>query len=215
MRILPRSLMLLLCGLWLLAGCQSSSVQAPAPLPLPDLTVGVAPFTQPVQSTQLLAGYVPEQQGHVPAEELQKLDELLADKLAATGRRYTFLPPSAADGPLQQDGQGRRSALATWMQQAREAGVDILLVPQIIDWRERVGGTAGVVTPAAVTADFFLIDAREPGALLQRSHYAVEQQALSNNLLSMGAFLKRKGKWITAEELTGEAMAKAIKEFGL
>lgn len=214
MRILPHSLMLILCGLCLLAGCQSS-VQAPAPLPLPDLTVGVAPFTQPVQATQLLAGYVPEQQGRIPAESLLKLDDALADKLAATGRHYTILPRSVADGPLLEDGQGRRSALATWIQRAREAGVDVLLVPQVIDWRERVGGTAGVVTPAAVTADFFLIDAREPGALLQRSHYAVEQQALTSNLLSMGSFFKRKGKWITAEELTAEGMAKAIKEFGL
>lgn len=210
---LPRPLLFLFCGLLLLSACQSS-VQAP-PMPLPDLTVGVAPFTQPTGATELLAGFVPEQQGRIADDALLTLDDMLSGKLAATGRQYVFLPHSAAAGPLLQDAQGRRSALATWAQRAREAGVDILLVPQIIDWRERVGGTAGVVTPAAVTVDFFLVDAREQGALLQRSHYAVEQQALANNLLSMKSFVQRKGKWVTAEDLTGEGMDRAIKEFGL
>lgn len=214
MRILSlRSLLLTLCGLLLLSACQSS-VQEP-PLPLPDLAVGVAPFTQPTQAVDLLAGYVPEQQGRIPSEALPRPDDALAAKLTATGRHYVFLQHNAVEGPLLQDDQGRRSALATWVQRARDAGVDVLLVPQVIDWRERVGGTAGVITPAAVAIDYFLIDARDGGTLLQRSHYAVQQQALASNLLGVKAFFQRKGKWITAEELAAESMDKAVKELGL
>ena len=33
-------------------------------------------------------------------------------------------------------------------------GVDLLIVPQILDWRERAGSSAGVKTSAAVTIDF-------------------------------------------------------------
>lgn len=214
MRIPPlRSLLMALCGLLLLSACQSQ-VQAP-PLPLPDLTVGVAPFTQPTQATELLAGFVPEQQGRVPAETLSGLDDALAARLGATGRQYVFLPRDAVEGPLLQDDQGRRSALATWVQRARAAGVDVLLVPQVLDWRERVGGTAGVITPAAVAADYFLIDTRDGGSLLQRSHYAVQQQSLASNLLGVKAFFQRKGQWVTAEQLAAESMDKAVKELGL
>lgn len=208
-----RSLFLALCGLMLLSACQSQ-VQTP-PLPLPDLTVGVAPFTQPSQATELLAGFIPEAQTRVPAETLPELDDALAATLSATGRRYVFLPRDAADGPLLQDAQGRRSALATWVQRARAAGVDVLLVPQVLDWHERVGGTAGVITPAAVAIDYFLVDARDGGVLLQRSHYAVQQQSLASNLLGVKAFFQRKGQWVTAGQLAAESMDKAIKELGL
>lgn len=208
-----RSLLIALCGLFLLSACQSR-VEAP-PLPLPDLTVGVAPFTQPIQATELLAGFVPDPQGRIPAEALPELDDALAAKLNATGRRYAFLQHNAVEGPLLQDEQGRRSALPTWVQRARAADVDVLLVPQVLDWRERVGGTAGVLTPAAVVIDYFLVDARGDGTLLQRSHYAVQQQSLASNLLGAKAFFQRKGKWVTAEELAAESMDKAIKELGL
>lgn len=197
----------------LLGACQSH-IEAP-PLPLPDLRVGIAPFTQPTQATELLAGFVPEEQGRIPAEAAQELDDALAEKLERTGRRYTFLSPGAVQGPLLQDEQGRRSALATWVQRAREADVDVLLVPQVVHWQERVGGEAGVVSPAAVVVDYFLLDARDKGALLQRSHYAVQQQALAENLLTIRAFFQRGGKWVSAAELAGESMDKAIKELGL
>lgn len=197
----------------LLSACQSQ-IEAP-PLPLPDLRVGIAPFTQPTQATELLAGFVPEAQGRIPAEAAQELDDTLAVRLENTGRRYSFLPPGAVQGPLLEDGQGRRSALATWVQRAREADVDVLLVPQVIDWRERVGGEAGVVSPAAVVIDYFLVDARNDGALLQRSHYAVRQQALAENLLTIKDFFQRGGKWVSAAELAGESMDKAIRELGL
>lgn len=207
----PRFLCAALFGL--LCACQSQ-IEAP-PLPLPDLKVGIAPFTQPTQATELLAGFVPEEQGQIPAEAAQELDDALAEKLERTGRSYSFLPSGAVRGSLLEDGQGRRSALATWVQRARAAGVDVLLVPQVIHWQERVGGEAGVISPAAVVIDYFLVDARDNGALLQRSHYAVRQQALADNLLTIRAFFQRGGKWVSAAELAGESMAKAIKELGL
>lgn len=206
-RFLCTALLVLLCA------CQSQ-IEAP-PLPLPDLRVGIAPFTQPTQATELLAGFVPENQGRIPAEAARELDDALAEKLERTGRRYIFLSPAIAQGPLLEDEQGRRSALATWTQRARAEGVDVLLVPQVLHWQERVGGTAGVVSPAAVTIDYFLVDARDSGALLQRSHYAVRQQALAENLLTIKAFFQRGAKWVSAAELAGESMDKAIKELGL
>lgn len=211
-----RTFSTLLCGccLLLLSACQSTT-QAPA-VPLPDLLVGVASFTQPTRTVELLAGYVPIAQNTVQQETLYSLDTKLREMLGSTKRSYVFLThPKNEALQASQDSQGRRSALSMWVQEAKAAGVDILLVPQVVDWRERVGGAGGVVTPAAVMVDFFLIDARGEGALLQRSHFAEEQSSLSSNLLSMGSFFKRKGQWVSAEELSMEGMARAIQEFGL
>ena len=42
-----------------------------------------------------------------------------------------------------------------------------------------------------------------------------KQLGLSENLLNMGSFLKRKGQWVTAEDLSVESMRKAVKDLGL
>ena len=81
--------------------------------------------------------------------------------------------------------------------------------------QERVGGEAGAVSAAAVNEDFYLIDARKPEALLQRSHFAEEQQSLVNDLTQIGSFFRRGGKWVSALELAGEGMDKAVEEIGL
>lgn len=89
-------------------------------------------------------------------------------------------------------------------------GVDLLIVPQILDWRERAGA-ARVTTSAAVNMDFYLIDVREPGALVSRSHFKEKQVGLSDNLMNFDTFLKRGAKWLTVQELAMEGMQKMIK----
>ena len=119
------------------------------------------------------------------------------------------------DGPMAKDERGRRNALVTWAERARRAGADMIVVPQVIVLHERVGGEAGAVSAAAVNEDFYLIDARKPEALLQRSHFAEEQQSLVNDLTQIGSFFRRGGKWVSDIELAGEGMDKAVGEMGL
>ena len=114
------------------------------------------------------------------------------------------------------DPRERNGALAHWAKIGKDMGVDLLIVPQILDWRERAGSSAGVTTSAAVNMDFYLIDVREPGgALVSRSHFKEKQVGLSDNLMNFDTFLKRGAKWLTAQELAMEGMQKMIKEFGL
>lgn len=204
---------LLLIGTSLLTACQTKTPQAA--YPLPELSIGVAPFSQPTQSVQLMAGFIPERQGLAPEEDLRVLDGAFMSKLNVTGRSFRELGDEVTRLALADDKQGRRSMLAAWVGHARAAGVDLLIVPQVIDWHERVGGAGGVMTPAAVTVSFFLVDARGEGALLQRSHFQEQQQALADNLLNLGSFVQRRGRWLTAGELVEEGMDRAIREFGL
>ena len=79
---------------------------------------------------------------------------------------------------------------------------------------ERDGGEAGVVKPAAIVMDMFLINVQS-GTLLGRSHYDEIQAPLAANLLESGKFFSRGGKWVLATELAKEGMQKAVKELGL
>lgn len=197
----------------LLAGCQKDELQSR--FIMPDLVVAIAPFTQPTQTSELLSGFIPEGQKEVSAKKLAELDALFHSKLHGKTHKFVFLSHADIAGPMAKDERGRHSALVTWAERAVKAGADMIVVPHLIELQERVGGEAGVITAAAVNEDFYLIDARKPYTLLQRSHFAEEQQPLVSNLAKIGSFFRRGAKWISDVELAGEGMDKAVKEMGL
>lgn len=226
MRLRTRSLALSLLSLLLcigLSACQKHV--APHQLQGASLSIGVAPFIQPLTRVDLLAGYIPETQERLTPDQLAALDSLFQARLQNRRADFRFLSRSSLPSAPATDAQGRRSALATWIDYARRQEVDLLVLPMILDWRERQGGDMGVTSPASVNMDVFLLDTRDPSArslpgggeipVVQRSHYAETQEALTSNLLDIGEFFKRKGKWVTAETLCGEGMDKAILELGL
>ena len=116
---------------------------------------------------------------------------------------------------MARDDRGRRSALESWAQLARKAGADMIIVPQLIELRERVGSKAGVVSAASVNEDFYLVDARTPAALVHRTHFSEEQKPLSSDITRISSFFKRGGGWVSATELAAEGMDKAVRELGL
>lgn len=196
----------------LFAGCQKAQR---GPAPLPALKIGVTEFTQPTTTVDLMAGYIPEDQHKVSTEVQLDLGQAFAEELKkGTTRAFTYVRSNAKgiDTAAHKPGQGQ--ALVYWTELGRAAGVDLLVVPQVIDMVEREGGDAGVVTPARVTLDFYLIDVRE-GSLVARSRFDERQTGLADNMLDMPKFLSRGGKWLTALDLSREGMRKAIKEFGL
>jgi hypothetical protein len=211
MRIFARIVLLVAaaCGIFLLPGCQPEKRPA---APLPDLRIGIAPFTQPTSTLDLLAGYIAEDQGKISPESLISLDDVFADILRTTKRAYTFIK---SEGVVLKRKNGDSTAFDHWVNVAKANNVDLLIVPMVIDWHQRDGGEMGVRDPAEVKIDFFLFDARDSGQLLQRSHFSEKQKDLASNMLNVNTFIKRGGKWLTAEELTREAMLKAAREFGL
>lgn len=207
-----RHFLLVLCSLCLLAGCQKAAEQQR--LIMPDLVVAIAPFTQPTQTTELLSGFIPEDQKKISEQTLNSLDALFRERLNPAKHPYVFLSDADIRGDMARDNRGRRNALVTWAERARKVGADMIIVPQIITMQERVGSKAGAVTAAAVNEDFYLIDARDPVTLVMRSHFAEEQKSLASDITKIGLFFKR-GGWVTAQELAAEGMDKAVEEFGL
>ena len=197
----------------LLSGCQKDEGQSR--FIMPDLVVAIAPFTQPMQTSELLSGFIPEGQEEIPFEKLAALDTLFHSKLHGQNHKFVFLSQADIDSPMAKDERGRRNALVTWAERAVRAGADMIVVPHIVELQEREGGSAGVISAASVNMDVYLIDARKPYTLLQRSHFAEEQQPLANDLTKIGSFFRRGGKWVSDIELAGEGMDKAVEEMGL
>lgn len=207
-------LILCLLGLFMVAGC-SKSTQPPQ---LPPLTMGLAMFTQPTNTGDLLAGYIPSDQYKVSPETLDKLDadfekllmtetQRVYTKGAASRQCYEIVRAQHKDEPL--------NALEFWNQVGICMKTDVLIIPQVIDWTPREGGDMGAFQSAGVNMDFYAlsVDVEEPA--VSRFHFEETQESLSNNLLNIKKWFKRKGKWITAEQLAEEGMRQAITELGL
>lgn len=178
--------------------------------------IAVAPFTQPRDISQLIMGQLPQPQALAARDVLIAQDRQLRDVLYTTTKRsYDFLPRTRPLPDLKRFHTSERpQALPLWVEYARKTSADILFIPQVLTWRDRQGLAAGVTEPAHVRLEFFLLNIKE-GNIIGHSVYEVEQQGLTENLLNVGDFFKRQGKWVTAEELAREAMIKAVKDLNL
>ena len=193
----------------------SCSTPKQPPMPLGSLRIGLAYYTQPESTSDLLAGYMTEEVHPVDPKITAELDSLLVDVLAKESKN-SFVPAGVAMDCARktQVANTKQAALRKWAAVGRCVGVDLLVVPQIIEWRERVGSGVGVVTPAKVVMDTYVVDVRNE-SLISRSRYDETQSALSSNILDAGKFVKRGGKWVSTQELAREGMVKAVKELGL
>lgn len=188
------------------------------PMPVGNLKLGLAFFTQPADPNDMLAGYLVEDAPRVEDKVLNEMDALFASVLAEESKNSFRSRESALKCSKSVAPQGGRSnniaALRTWSSIGRCMGVDLLVVPQLLEYREREGGDYGVVSPARVHMDIFVLDVRNE-TLISRSPFDETQSALTTNLLEADKFFKRRGKWITAHDLAREGMVKAVKDLGL
>ena len=199
-----------------LGACQKRTPKEHAPTMIPqEFRIGVAWFTQPTTTSELITGQLPNRQGKITPGALSDLDSTLARTLSQQGnRQYVTLSAPPSMPSMQHHESGSPQGLRTWLEIGRNADVDLLFVPQIIHWQERDGGEAGVAKGAAVKVEFYLVDITR-ARLLKRFIFEEQQIGLTDNLLTVDKFFKRKGRWVSATELTQEGMSKAIQEFGL
>ena len=176
----------------------------------------VAPFTQPVSTSELITGFIPEQQGRIPRDMLLSLDAKLREMLTADTKRGCawFARTHGIPDMTRFHTSEQPQALPLWVAYGKKQGAKLLLIPQVLNWNERDGSNAGVVRAAHVRVEFFLLNVPE-GALAGRSIFEEEQVGLTENLLTVGSFIQRRGVWVTADVLAAEGMRKAVRELGL
>lgn len=105
----------------------------------------------------------------------------------------------------------RPQLIADLQRIGRLHGADTVMIGFVYEYVERVGGDYGVETPAGVGFELNVVRVRD-GRLIWHDRCIETQQTLSDNLLNIGKFFKRKGRWVTAEEMAAQALDKMVAE---
>lgn len=214
-KLLLLLLILTATGLYACSRQPRGTAEIPRLLPT-SYRIAVAPFTQPRNPYHLISGQIPENQGLIAHDELLALDRSLKNVLLSdTKRAYDFIPrKNLPVNWSEARSAGQPGALGRWLAYGKQEGAEYLLIPQILDWHEREGSEAGVTSSAHIRVEFYLLNIAREG-VQDRSIFEEKQVGLIDNLLTVGEFVKRRGQWVTAQELTVDGMRKAIKDLGL
>ena len=107
-------------------------------------------------------------------------------------------------------GQFELRPLRSAIQLGKELDADFIIVGYLFRFEERIGSRIGVDRPASVGFDVHLLRVKD-GKRVWDGKFNETQQALSENLLKMRSFVRRKASWLTAEELSSVGMDEMIK----
>ncbi|MGQ9508230.1 MAG: hypothetical protein ACUVTN_02395 [Thermodesulfobacteriota bacterium] len=95
------------------------------------------------------------------------------------------------------------------IQIGRELGGDFLLLGFLFRFEQRVGSPWGAERPASVAFDLHLFRLRDEREVW-RGRMDETQRPLSENLFKLGSFLRRRARWLTAEELSNVGMDEVL-----
>jgi TolB-like protein len=132
-----------------------------------------------------------------------KIEAFEKFKILSLEKVEGVLPPSMKK-------QFEEKPLPSAIQIGKELNVDFILVGYLFRFEERIGSRIGVTKPASVGFDVHLLRVRD-GKRVWDGKFDETQQALSENLLKIGSFVRRKASWLTAEELSSVGMDEMLK----
>jgi TolB-like protein len=89
---------------------------------------------------------------------------------------------------------------------------DAVITGTIYRFRQRVGASMAATTPASVSFAIEFIRVSDGRVLWSRA-YDETQRSLDQNLFKLGRFLKKGGKWLTAEELAVFGLKEVMASF--
>jgi len=98
------------------------------------------------------------------------------------------------------------------IQLGKELNVDFILVGFLFRFEERIGSSLGVERPASVGFDVHLFRLRDE-RMVWEGRFDETQRPLSENLLKIGSFFRRKAQWLTAEELASVGIDEMLSRF--
>jgi hypothetical protein len=154
-----------------------------------------------------LVGKVPDGTAEFMTQSLKNL--LMNDK------SYRFVFPDQTDARrarLQADQTCAEGIAGLVAEIGTHTAVDAILVGYLFHFKERVGKSYSVSSPASVSFGLFLARVTD-GRIVWCGLFEETQQSLSENILKIGAFIKRKARWVTARELAVEGLEKLMSTF--
>jgi len=149
--------------------------------------------------------------GNIQSGSQHTLAQLLQQKMEAMGTFKVFPLEKVEDVFSKADkGQFELRPTRSAIQLAKELNADFVFVGFLFRFEERVGSRVGVEKPASVGFDIHLFRVRD-GKRVWEGKVDETQQALSENLLNIGSFVRRGATWLKAEELSSADMDAILK----
>ena len=216
---LKRALIILL--LLLLSACKTTGVYTETPETAADIErLLILPFKDmpkvygananvkcPVCGNFIMAGEVAEDAVDFLTDHLFSLIQNNSD--------YKLIPPSQARGVQSNLLSGAESSLAErdfLVATGRALKSDAVVAGYIFRYRERVGTQYASDSPASVAFDIHLVRVAD-GRVLWSGRFNETQRPLSEDLFRLGAFIKRKARWITAHEMAQAGLEDLLQTF--
>ncbi len=149
--------------------------------------------------------------GNILYGSQRTLTQLLQQKMDALGT-FKILPLEKVEDAFSKTNKGQFELrpLRSAIQFGKELNVDFIFVGYLFRFEERIGSRIGAEKPASVGFDVHLLRVRD-GKRVWDGKFDETQQALSENLLKIGSFVRRKASWLTAEELSSVGMDEMLK----
>jgi len=161
----------------------------------------------PICGKVFMTGKVAEYADNMLTEELFVL---LKDR-----KDIKLIPASQHQGvmsDLLSEGKKKLPEQDLLVEAGRALDADAVLAGHIFRFRERVGTRYSVDLPASVAFGIHLIRVAD-GRLLWDGHFDETQQSLFENLFHLGSFLRRKARWVTANEMAVSGLKDILKTF--
>ncbi len=195
----------ILLAIWAaLTGCGPKYIESSLPDELEKHAVqevGLIPFVVEPQTTgELRSGMVGEGAAQIITDQFYR-------KL--TARHITVI---RWEGPEPAPSGGETEPLSE-LQRAKQIGkrlnASTVLFGSVTTFVEREGSALGIRKPASVGFTVQLIHA-EDGHLLWKAGYHETQKSLTEDISAFRLFFKRKGRWLTASELSEDGVERLL-----
>lgn len=151
--------------------------------------------------------------GDLPARAGSEVTTAFQRRLNALGR-CELIPLDQAQAATEgMDPKAfQKDPLAVAAQVGRELGVEAVVIGAVYHYEQRQGSGLGVQSPASAAFEAHLIQVADKKALWS-GRFDETQNALSENLLKIGSFVKGGAQWVTVERWSEIGVESILRTF--
>ncbi len=152
--------------------------------------------------------------GPIEGDPTSLLTHLLWELFQEKGKGFDLISPGQVEGVYNTTlARGfEKNPLLLMKAMGIQLNADYMLWGSVFNYQERKGTAYGVQQPASVTMDLHLLKVKD-GKLVWRAQWAETQKSLTENLLEVDSFFKRKMRWVTVEEMSRLGLEEMLKDF--
>jgi hypothetical protein len=148
--------------------------------------------------------------GEILPSSQNTLTRLLHEKMEAKGT-FRILPLKEVEDVLSEFERKvfEEKPISSSLQAGKKLNVDFVCIGYFFRFEERIGSALGVQRPASVSFDLHLFRLRDE-KMVWLGKFDETQKPLSENVLKIGSFIRRKASWLKAAELASVGMDEVL-----